>query len=73
MVDFCLCKYNKCQKSSICKRILTKESGLSNPVYMRFENLCSEKSGWKWLMEVKQEIVAKKEGDDNSKKESIDD
>jgi len=62
MADFCLCKYDKCEKSNICKRFLTKESQLFNPVPMKFINLCKENNNYRWLMEIDQ-IIVKEEGD----------
>ena len=62
MTDFCLCKYDKCEKSNICKRFLTKESQLFNPVPMKFINLCKENNNYRWLMEIDQ-IIVKEEGD----------
>lgn len=61
MADFGLCNYEKCEKSSMCKRFLHKDS--TNPIYFRFENICRENNGYKWLMEIKQEIIVKEEGD----------
>ena len=62
MTDFCLCKHDKCEKSNICKRFLTKESQLFNPVPMKFINLCKENNNYRWLMEIDQ-IIVKEEGD----------
>ena len=62
MTDFCLCKNDKCENSNICKRFLTKESQLNNPVYIRFENLCKENNNYVWLMETNQ-VFVKERGD----------
>ena len=61
MVDIGLCDHSECEKSSICRRFLHKKS--SNLVYFKFKNICHKKNDWKWLMEIKQEIVVKEEGE----------
>lgn len=54
-MDFCLCNNEQCEKSSSCNRFLTKTN--SNPVYIRFQNICREKNNYQWYWEVKSELV----------------
>ena len=47
MFDFCLCEYSDCLQSMVCNRFLYKNS--SNPVYIKFKNICSKEDNWQWF------------------------
>jgi len=64
LADQCLCDYSECEKSKECKRFMIRES--TNPVYLKFYNICKEKNHWQYFIKMDTtEIIIKEESDTN--------
>jgi hypothetical protein len=63
---FAKCEYDKCVKKDNCERFVKATADVVN-----YKNICGQWNNYRWYEPIEKEIIEKIEGEENIKKDEV--